>query len=288
MKSRRIAKRLLKWAVEYASKYSGLASLYRKTNYYRSSFRILTYHRITDSPKTTHDLTRKHFVEHCSMLSGEFRVMSLPELINNMVDGVSAPPGSVAVTFDDGYSEIGGFVAETLERFGIPATFFIVTGYVDREFAQEKGPYVSWNDLRSMLNAGFSIGSHSVSHSSMNSLNPEELRLELNHSRERILDELGRPPCGFSYPYGTLRDFSESTGVAVRKAKYPWAVTAIHGVNPLGSDPYKLKRINMTAGDGQRTLRLIMDGCLDAWELIDRFAYRLQRANYTGNVSSGK
>lgn len=282
MNSRWIAKRSLKWAAELAAKYSGLAALRRKSRYYQNSFRVLTYHKITDNPKTTHDLSEKHFTEHCRILSGEFNVVSLKELVDQCSKGTRPKPDSVALTFDDGYNDLSGVVGETLLKYGLTATFFIVTGFVDKTVNSGRGPYVNWTDLRRLSQAGFSIGSHSVSHASMNDLDFQRLEFELSHSRDRIRSELGHDPCGFSYPYGTLRDFSDVTREAVIESGYPWAVTAIHGVNSLGADIYSLKRINMTCGDGPRTLRLIMEGCLDVWGLIDRVAYRLQRPYYRG------
>lgn len=280
MNARWIAKRYLKWAVEYGSKLTGMAAVYRSTDYYRNSFRVLTYHKITDSPKTTHDVTRKDFLEHVKILSNEYVVASLPDLARQLKESNAPKSGSLAITFDDGYSEISDYVAETLQKHGLTATFFVVTGFIDGEFKSDRGPYVSWDGLRRMNRNGFSIGSHSVSHVSMNDLAPERLVRELSHSFKRIQSELGAPPCGFSYPYGTIRDFSPVTREAVIRAGYPWAVTAIHGVNPVGSDNYSMKRINMTCGDGPKTLRMIMNGCLDAWGLVDRAAYRFQRVNY--------
>lgn len=280
MNARWITKRYLKWAVEYGSKLSGMAAVYRSTDYYRNSFRVLTYHKITDSPKTTHDVTKKDFLEHARILSNEYAVASLSGLADQLKQSIAPKSHSVAITFDDGYSEISGYVAETLQKYGLTATFFVVTGFMDGDVKSDKGPYVSWDDLRQMAREGFSIGSHSVSHVSMNGLSPGRLESELSHSFRRIQSELGAPPCGFSYPYGTIRDFSLATREAVIRAGYPWAVTAIHGLNPLGSDSYSMKRINMTCGDGPKTLRLIMNGCLDAWGLVDRGAYRFQRVNY--------
>ncbi len=280
MNTRWIAKRYLKWAVEYGSKLSGMAAVYRNTDYFRNSFRVLTYHKITDSPKTTHDLTKKDFLEHLKILSNEYVVVSLSELAGQLTESGASKSHSLAITFDDGYSEISGYVAETLQKYGVTATFFVVTGFIDKEVKSDKGPYVSWDDLRRMDRSGFSIGSHSVSHVSMKDLSPERLDRELSHSFRRIQSELGAPPCGFSYPYGTKRDFSPVTREAVVRAGYPWAATAIHGVNPMGSDCYSMKRINITCGDGPKTLRLIMNGCLDAWGLVDQVAYRFQRQNY--------
>jgi peptidoglycan/xylan/chitin deacetylase (PgdA/CDA1 family) len=64
-----------------------------------------------------------------------YRPVSLDDITRAMTqDGV--PDGSVAVTFDDGYEDNLTEAAPVLHAYGIPATVFVVTGYVgtEREF----------------------------------------------------------------------------------------------------------------------------------------------------------
>jgi peptidoglycan/xylan/chitin deacetylase (PgdA/CDA1 family) len=62
---------------------------------------------------------------------------------------------------------------------------------------------MNWNELRQMQAAGYMIGSHSVSHPLLASVEDEkELFFELKGSGERIRSELGKFPAGISSPIG--------------------------------------------------------------------------------------
>lgn len=282
MSARRMLKRGAKWTVEWGTRLSGLGLLYRHTSYFRSAFRILTYHRIAAREIDSYTVKLSHFRSHMETLAGEYHVLDLDSALSMIEQGSDVPPGSVAVTFDDGYTEMAGPVAEILDSHRIPATFFIITGALDRPGEMRGGPFMSWDQVKQLAAAGFSIGSHTVSHRSLGEISPEEVRTELEASRRRLTEELGTPIRGLSYPYGTRRDFSTDVMAAAREAGYSWAVTAIHSVNQPETDRFALKRTSMSEGDGPTTFRMIMRGNLDAWALVDRWAYRLQRPFETG------
>jgi peptidoglycan/xylan/chitin deacetylase (PgdA/CDA1 family) len=69
------------------------------------------------------------FGEQLEALHGHARVLPLAELQRRMVDG-SADPGSVAITFDDGYADNLLAAAPLLARHDAPATVFVTTGYL--------------------------------------------------------------------------------------------------------------------------------------------------------------
>jgi peptidoglycan/xylan/chitin deacetylase (PgdA/CDA1 family) len=275
-------KRATKWAMEWGMTLSGAGALYRRTAGFRRGYRILTYHGISDSPESSFALKTGHFRDHMAYLADHHEVVGLAELFRRISDGHTlldepAVPPAVAVTFDDGYKEMYTVVCEILERHRIPATFFVITDTLDREDRR----YISWDEARAMARAGFSIGSHTVSHRSLGALSPKEVAQELETSRDRIAHELGAPPEGLSYPYGTLRDFSDTIARTAADSGYQYAVTAVHGLNHPGCDPFVLRRTSLTAGDGLRTFRMILNGCLDPWFLVDRLAYRWQRSYKT-------
>jgi peptidoglycan/xylan/chitin deacetylase (PgdA/CDA1 family) len=212
-----------------------------------------------------------------AFLAEHYCPVALGSLVSDLVSGAKPDQRAVAITFDDGYAEGATFVREILEQYSIPATFFVVTGFLDQPHEAQSRPFMTWDQVRQLSAAGFSIGSHTVTHRSLARLAPEEVEKELAQSRQRLLEELGHAPEGLSYPYGTVRDFSVGIAQQARQAGYGYAVTAIHGLNHPGCDPFVLRRTSMMAGDGLRTFRLILKGSLDPWVLVDRWGYRFQR-----------
>jgi peptidoglycan/xylan/chitin deacetylase (PgdA/CDA1 family) len=269
-------KRCSKWAVEWTMAAFGLGALYRATRHFQDGARILTYHRISDRPLDSFTVRIDHFRTHMQYLADHHPVMKLSELVTKLSCGLSPEPHTVAITFDDGYAEAAVTVCEELGRHGLPATFFVTTGFLDHP-ELPGGPYMTWQNARHLAAEGYSIGSHCVNHHSLGSLAPSDVMTELVNSRDRIIEKIGIPPEGLSYPYGTLRDFSPAVATAAETAGYRYAVTAIHGMNHQGCNPYVLRRINMTAGDGLATFKLILSGCLDPWYFVDSWASRFQR-----------
>ncbi len=264
--------------------FSGMGQLYRKSSLFRAGFRILTYHKVVDHPRTSHDLKPRHLRAHMAYLSDHHLVLGLSDLVERLTHGPLPEPRSVAVTFDDGYREAPDTVAEILTRYHIPATFFVVTGVLDSDARTTGSPdaFMTWDDVRALASAGFSVGSHTVSHRSLGEIPEEEVEQELLISRKRIGDEIGLLPQELSYPYGTVRDVSENVAASAKRAGYGCAVTAIHSLNHAGCDPFLLGRTTLSAGDGPRTFKMILQGHLDPWVLVDRWGYRFQRQSSGG------
>ncbi len=88
---------------------------------------------------------------------------------------------------------------------------------------------MNWNDLRQMQTDGYTIGSHTVSHPLLASIEDDkELFFELEESGERIRSELGRFPVTISYPIGSYdkrvmkcaKESGYKLGLAVRERFY--------------------------------------------------------------------
>jgi peptidoglycan/xylan/chitin deacetylase (PgdA/CDA1 family) len=276
-----IAKRSAKWFVEWASKLSGAGLLYRNSASFRTGARILTYHGVEKVPGNSHAVSTSHFSAHIKYLKDHFDVMRLQDLVRALQSGPGAER-RVAITFDDGYAECSGIVAEILTKYSVPATFFVITGIPDGNVRMDDKKYMSWSDIANLHKAGFEIGSHTVNHFSLGAIPPALVRSELSASRERIQQVLGIAPAGIAYPYGTIRDFNDVVALAAESAGYSYGVTAVHGLNHPGMNPFLLRRTTIGAGDGPTTFKMILEGHLDLWRFVDRYAYRLQRADVRG------
>jgi peptidoglycan/xylan/chitin deacetylase (PgdA/CDA1 family) len=105
--------------------------------------------------------------------------------------------------------------------------------------------HLSWDEVRSLADAGWGIGAHTCSHPILTRLPPEEAAQEVSGSAERVAAEMGRAPLGFAYPNGGAADFDEATEQAVADAGMDVAFTLISG--PMRADelrpaPYRIPR----------------------------------------------
>ena len=100
------------------------------------AWRILTYHRVVNPEETSYPLQPgmyvrpEHFAMQMEILSREWNVVALDELLLLLRDRKSAPERAVALTFDDGWADWHRNVLPVLTRFSLPATFFLATSFI--------------------------------------------------------------------------------------------------------------------------------------------------------------
>ena len=86
--------------------------------------RILVYHRF---PPRARDATERQWAH----LRRRYRPTTLTALAAMLADGAEPPPHTVVVTVDDGYRDFYENAYPLLRQYGIPATLFVPTGFVD-------------------------------------------------------------------------------------------------------------------------------------------------------------
>lgn len=91
---------------------------------------ILMYHQVAEPDQDPWALavTPQHFAEHLQILRQVANPMSLQALAQAHQEG-NIPERAVAITFDDGYVDNFNNATPLLEKYEVPATFFIATGY---------------------------------------------------------------------------------------------------------------------------------------------------------------
>jgi peptidoglycan/xylan/chitin deacetylase (PgdA/CDA1 family) len=104
------------------------------------------YHRVFETASDPWELcvSPKHFAHHLELLRRYYPVLSLHQLLRALTAG-HLPKRGVVLTFDDGYADNLWNAKPLLEKYDLPATFFVASGSVDspREFW--------WDDLERVL-----------------------------------------------------------------------------------------------------------------------------------------
>lgn len=98
---------------------------------------ILMYHAVARAEEEPwiapgNRVSAETFERHCRYLARHRSVLSLDDFLDRLETGRSIPARAVVLTFDDGYLDTLEVAAPILARYGLPATLYLATGYVDR------------------------------------------------------------------------------------------------------------------------------------------------------------
>lgn len=102
--------------------------------------------------------------------------------------------------------------------------------------------FLNWSEIGEMAEAGIEFGSHTMSHSELNSLDGDAQAAELKESKREIERHLGRTVTTLAYPYGkhdaTTRRLATELG-------YAGACSTKLGLVDPSSDQFAMERISI-------------------------------------------
>jgi hypothetical protein len=101
------------------------------------------------------------------------------------------------VTFDDGHSSNFEYALPILQSQNMKARFFITVGWT----GHRRG-YMGWTELRSLQEAGHTIGAHGWTHTLLTHCTEKDLKVELGEARAALEDKLGTSITTLSLPGG--------------------------------------------------------------------------------------
>jgi len=217
---------------------------------------MLMYHSVSPRRGTPYwpwSISLRRFCSHLDFLAAEgWATPTMAQLVDSPQKW---PRRSVVITFDDGY--VDNLSAwEELQKRGMKATWFIVTGSIGRAPAWPSdgrpiGRLLDISELRAMWSTEMEIGSHTVNHVRLTQLDDNQLRSELVESKTVLEEALGAEISSFAYPYGAWD--SRCTN-AVRAAGYRAACTTRSGWALRDKDPLAVRRITVYGKDSTSTL----------------------------------
>ena len=221
-----------------------------------ASLSILTFHAIDDRPSII-SLSPRVFRRAIKGLheSGS-RTLSLREVVECLRLGNHFPPGSVALTFDDGYQSVYDVAFPILRQYGMSATVFLAVGLAPstkRLPSLEGRTMLSWDEIREMDRHGIAFGAHTCTHPDLTRVPLENAEAEARDSKAIIEEALDHPIESFAYPYGR-HDRRIRTIVA---RHFACACSDQLGMVKAGSNPHALERIDTYYLRTDRLLRLL-------------------------------
>lgn len=98
----------------------------------RARLSTLIFHRVLPAPDPLlpWEVDVATFDRICSWISQWFNVLPLDDAVDRLAQG-RLPARAMTITFDDGYEDNHRFALPILRRHGLPATFFVATGFLD-------------------------------------------------------------------------------------------------------------------------------------------------------------
>lgn len=207
---------------------------------------VLMYHRVAPMSTATNatsyglTVTPAQFRQQMAWLKRTgYTAISQAELFRAIQHGAALPSKPVLITVDDGYVDAVTSMLPVLEPLGWPATFFIITSRIGER------AFLTGDQLKRLDRAGMDIGSHTVDHLELPSLDEASRMQQLRTSRSTLEKLLGHPVRWFCYPAG--RNDSASAA-SVAKAGYLLGFTT-EGGSVLRADALtQLPRVRVSGG----------------------------------------
>ncbi len=240
---------------------------------------VLCYHSI-DRTKSFASASPATFAAHLDWLTDHCDVVPLQQIVQGRLDGRRTRP-VVAITFDDGHADNYECAFPLLHSRGLPATFFITAGFVDKDptvierFARllrasssdDLRP-LEWAHVRAMHAAGIEIGAHTYSHPNLAVLPRARAADELQRSKQIIEEHLGAQVRSMAYPFGKPgRHFTQETVTLAKGVGYEYACAVLFRAVRPADARLAIPRLFVT----QDTVRSLGEKIWGGWDLIGRW-----------------
>ena len=130
-----------------------------------------------------------------------YRTISVEQLTQAINLGAQLPSRPILLTFDDGSETVYTEALPIMKIYGFTGTAYIVDNYIGAT------RYMNKIQIRALYEAGWEIGSHSLSHHDVTT-RPGSQEEEIVKSRQRLESYLGVPVRSFAYPFGAYDNAS--------------------------------------------------------------------------------
>jgi peptidoglycan/xylan/chitin deacetylase (PgdA/CDA1 family) len=216
----------------------------------RNAAVVVAFHRVREGAGSDPLTIGVPMFEHyCRFFSRHFHVVSLPDLVDRLERGRPLHR-RLAITFDDGYRDNFENAAPILERYSLPATFFVVTEWVGTDIVpwwdkphSLRHRWMTWSQVQTLHQKGFDIGAHTQTHVDLGKVAGDVAQGEIFGARFQLEEKLGARVESFAYPYGGRHNLTAANRDLVKAAGFRCCCSGFGGTNGPTTDPFSLLRI---------------------------------------------
>jgi len=201
-----------------------------------SSIPIFMYHSISENEKGLFKVPEDNFYKQMKYLKDNgYNTLSLDELYDHLTNNIPFLDKSVVITFDDGYSDNYKNAYPILKEFGLRATIFTITDYIEGS-----SYFMNSDQLKEVALNGIDIESHTTNHSKLDKLSKEDRARNLRESKNTIEKLLDKEVKYIAYPFGK---YNKEVIEDLKEEGYKMAFTTKRGIANSNNGLYELKRV---------------------------------------------
>jgi peptidoglycan/xylan/chitin deacetylase (PgdA/CDA1 family) len=216
---------------------------------------VATFHSITpDRSDGALRCSVQDFERYCAFFARHMKVTSFTRIVED-VSARRPLGGELSITFDDGYADNADLASPVLERWSLPATFFVATSFMESSAqpfwdtdAGIQSRWMSWPQVAQLAEAGHEIGGHTAEHADLGAISLSDTESELRRSRDELLEKIGIAPIHFAVPFGRSFPALEATASIAQGLGYKSMSLCRGGIVPSLANPMQLERWPITPG----------------------------------------
>jgi peptidoglycan/xylan/chitin deacetylase (PgdA/CDA1 family) len=217
-----------------------LLVLVLSTSYARPDMVAFCYHQVEPVTNSKFSLSVEKFTAQLEYLHQRgYKSLDSDELLAALASDAKPVNKTVVITFDDGYRTVYDHAFPIMQRFGFRGIVCVYPAFIGSKLA------MTWEQLKSLIEAGWSVECHSMSHANLASRydKPEEEKRFLKHeipaARDIIEKRLGNRVKFMVWPYGV---YTDRTLKIARESGFAGAMTVDGGASYRGLSPFLVKR----------------------------------------------
>lgn len=233
----------------------------------KNKLRILEYHSIsTNGFRDQITIRKDRIVEQFEYLkNNNYKTFWLSEIDDLKTKGISLPPKSIVLTFDDGFLDNYTELFPLLKEYQFKAVCFVVFGKIGQK-VDWNGEYINDNMIlmnkQQLIEIGshIELGYHTFKHDNYAEISFDEIEKDLQLCQELIAKEELKVFPALAYTYGGYhrkKDQNQKLFFELLKKhgiKYGLRIGNRINVFPF-NNPYEIQRIDIRGAESMKTFK---------------------------------